>query len=213
MKMKIEFVTAPEKIRAGDTLQILLPGRIPYDESHLAMCRSAAEKTGAALITAPFIKDNRIVMAYLEEKTIVLQSACFFSNDAVGFEFGDDVEVFETRFGKVAMAVGNDALQPQYARLAALKGCQIMIAALFVEGEDYLMCGPWSAAQANCLAVAAGQPEGGQLILPCELTEDLSGFGRDSFEMEELKRAYAGFPIFDCMNTALFERYGEVPSQ
>ena len=210
--MRIEFVTKPEQIHAGDALQVLLPGRTPCDESHFAMCKSAVEKTGATLITAPFIKDNRIVMAYLEGEICVLQSACFLLDDAVGLASGDDIDVFETRLGKIAMAAGYDALQPQYARLAALRGCQIMIAALFAEGEDYLMCGPWSAAQANCLAVAAAQPEGGCLILPCELTENLSGFGRDSFETEELKRAYAGFPVFDCMNIALFERYGEVLS-
>jgi hypothetical protein len=72
------------------------------------------------------------------------------------------------------------------------------------------MTGPWSAAQANCLPIALARPEGGQLILPCVMTDDHSGFGRKSFDTGELPTAYEDFPIFRSLNPAFYHRYREV---
>ena len=75
---------------------------------------------------------------------------------------------------------------------------------------ELVMAGPWSVCQANCLPIALAQAKGGQLILPCPMTEDSSGFGRSRFDTEELAAAYREFPVFDTLNPAFYEKYREV---
>lgn len=209
--MEIKFIEEPEEISSAEALQVLLP-KVggPFDESHFEACRKAAAETGASVCTAPFIKDGRVSMAYIAPEGVVFQNACFLPESLSAFPQGTDVEVFETPFGKTAMAAGLDCLQPQYARLAALKGCCLMICSLWLAGEDYLMAGPWSASQANCMGIAAAQPKGGTLVLPCMLTRDMSGMERSRFLASELEEAYRGFPVFDCMTPSFYESYEEV---
>lgn len=208
--MKVEFITSPEEIRAGDALQVILPmDGGPYPRSHFEDCQKAAGETGSVVCTAPFENGGHISMAYISGGDVVLQHACFQPRGQESRVSGENVVVFETPMGRLAMACGVDSLQPQYARTAALRGCSLLVCGLWLSGERYLMAGPWSGAQANCMAMAAAQPEGGKLVLPCALTQDFSGFGLKEFEPEELARAYADFPVFDCMDMTLYMKYKE----
>ena len=208
--MKLEFIASPEQIRPSLALQVLLPrAGGPWPQQHLEACAKAVKQTGAIVCTAPFESNGRVAMAYIGPEGPVLQSACFLPAEPAGYTAGEDVTVFNTQFGALAMACGVDSLQPQYARAAALKGCQLLVCGLWQPGREYLLAGPWSGAQANCMAVAVAQPQEGQLLLPCTLTPDKSGFGRAKFEPQELAEAYKDFPVFDCMDASLYARYKE----
>jgi hypothetical protein len=78
------------------------------------------------------------------------------------------------------------------------------------EDTDLIMAGPWSVCQANCLPIALAQRSGGQVILPCSMTQDNSGFGRTDFDTDELAGAYREFPVFDSLNADFYERFREV---
>lgn len=208
--MKIEFAASPGDIKPSDGLQVMLPRQDkPYPKSHLAACEKAAKQTGVPVCTAPFENGEHISMAYIGQEGIFVQNACFLPGGLGKYKTGFDVEVFETTFGKVALACGLDILQPQYARAAAFKGCRLMVCGLWLPGRKYMMAGPWSNAQANCMAVVAAQPGKGRLVLPCKLTKDMSGLGSVSFEQGMLEEAYKDFPVFDCMDPGLYQRYGE----
>ena len=42
------------------------------------------------------------------------------------------------------------------------------------------------------------------------MTDDHSGFGRASFDTDELSAAYDSFPIFHSLNRPFYRRYREV---
>ena len=136
---------------------------------------------------------------------------CFLSKrEKELYSAGTDVQLVEMPFGRMALCCGADLFQPQFARLAALKGCVLLVASLPCSGGMPAETVAWGAVQANCLPVVLAQPTGGSLILPCDMTEDWSGVGRAGFDTKELPRAYDSFPVFDSFNAAFFERYGEV---
>ncbi len=209
-------------VNAG--IVVLLPrGDALFDESDIAEIKKYATENDVVVVTPPFAQDGAIVMGAVWRDGEAWQRACF---PAAGVAAGTDVEVCRTPHGLLALAPGEDIFQPQYARLCALKGCTLLIAsttALRTNGVDFpkpadlrnggdaalLLAGPWSAAQANCLPVAVATPAGGALILPCTLTSDGSGFGRYEFDSTEMQAAYDAFPIFDCLNSAVYAGYRE----
>ncbi len=170
-----------------------------------------AAYTGIPTVSPPYFADGYLVMTYRDAEQTVTQRACFFPDH--GFEAtlrGDDVTVFETRIGRAALAVAYDIFQPQYARLCAQRGCALVFAALPPAAQDFVTAGPWSVAQANNLIVSVAAAGGGQLIVPCALTKDLSGFSPDStVDVGKLAESYAGFPVFDSYNRAFCARYRE----
>lgn len=209
MKIEIDFVKKPEDLTPWSGLTVLLPG--PEPEEHLARCRRAVSRTGAALVTAPFVRSGQRGIACLTPEGETFQPMCFLSRrERELYSPGTDVQCVEMPFGRMALCCGEDLFQPQFARLAALKGCVLLVASLPCDGGMPAETVAWGAVQANCLPVVLAQPDGGRLLLPCDMTEDGSGLGRSSFNTEELPRAYAAFPVFDSFNAAFFERYGEV---
>lgn len=207
--MEVKFIDALSEFdtEQDGTLHVLLPAwGAPEPEAFFEECGQAAAK-GGCLVCPPFVREGYVSMAFFGPGGAVVQDACFLPPHLGEYKKGGDVLVFDTALGRLALAAGLDALQPQYARLAALKGCRLLVCSLWATGREYLMAGPWSAAQANCMAVAAAMPGAGRLVLPCALTADGSGFGRGGFSPEELARAYKDFPVFDCLNPALYRRY------
>jgi len=203
------------------TILMHLPRPEPIsDTEYPDRCRDYVKKTGMPLVSAPFLFENSVVIAWISPDDEALQRACF--PDA-GVVPGDDVLVFDTPLGRMAMCCDADIFQPQYARLAALRGCQLLLCSTArvriglalpspevlsrYSDEALFLAGPWASAQANGIAIAFAGLGGGRLILPCATTADNSGLGRTSFDFNELTLAAKEFPVFDCFNPGLYRRY------
>lgn len=204
MKIKIAFSSGLPPEVSADILQ-LLPGSPVPDLDSL---QSYAKARGIAVIIPPFLCEGQVVMACATPEELVLQPMCFPDED--GIVPGEDIVPVTFPWGKLALCCEADVFQPQYARFAALKGCSLMAVSFPWEDADLVMAGPWSVCQANCLPIALAQRVGGQLILPCPMTRDNSGFGRNSFDTEELTAAYREFPVFDSLNGGFYEKFREV---
>lgn len=204
MKIEITFSKNLPPDPKGQILQ-LLPGCSVPDMDTL---QHYAEEKKIAVITSPFLWEGHYGMACVTATERVFQPMCFPEQGDI--LPGEDIFPVKFPWGRLALCCEADVFQPQYARLAALKGCALMAVAFPWQDARLCMAGPWSVCQANCLPIALAQPEGGQLILPCPMTEDNSGFGRNSFDTDELPGAYRAFPVFDSLNPDFYERYREV---
>lgn len=204
MRIKVEFSPGLPCEPGGEILQ-LLPGS-PVPE--LDVLQAFAKTWNIAVITPVFLHEGQKVMACVTPAEWVLQPMCFPEEESV--LPGTDIFPVTFPWGKLALCCGVDVFQPQYARLAALKGCSLLAVSFPWEQETLVMAGPWSVCQANCLPIALAQPSGGQLILPCPMTQDQSGLGRTAFDTEELPGAYREFPVFDSLNGDFYEKYREV---
>lgn len=204
MKITVQFISDPQQIRS-DTVTVVLGDLAPET------LRSLSLERNAVLVAGPIERNGQLQMVCAAEGKLYYQSMCFLSQAQKSrFVPGTDVEAIPTPFGKIALCCGEDIFQPMYPRLAALKGCQLMIARLEAMEESLLIPGPWSACQSNCLPIALAVGDQGQLILPCAMTEKGDGFGADNFDTEALQAAYREFPIFDSLNPDLYRKYGEV---
>ena len=204
--MKIDILFSRTLVpEPGTALVQLLPGSPVPGMDDL---EAYAKQWNTAVITPPFPMDGSLVMACVTPLQTVLQPMCF-PDDAETIP-GEDVFPVTFPWGKLALCCEADVFQPQYARLAALRGCTMMAVSFPWQDAQLRMAGPWSACQANCLPIALAQPEGGQLILPCPMTEDLTGFGRSCFHTRELSHAYQAFPVFHSLNADFYETYREV---
>lgn len=193
--MKIQ-VTFPEDLRQ------VLPGTVAVvpGDPEPEQLRSLSLEKQAVLVGG----DPKKELICAVEGRLHRQRPCFTEGGAT------DVEIIPTPFGRIALCCGEDIFQPMYPRLAALRGCVLLIARLERMEDSLLIPGPWSACQSNCLPIALAVGNKGQLILPCAMTEDGSGFGKTAFTTEALREAYREFPIFDSLNKAFYRRYREV---
>jgi hypothetical protein len=211
MSTQIIYIKAPQQILRNTDIAVLLPCVFAEaDGDYLDRCRALSRKQArTALVTAPFLYGGRLCMAWLCGEDVVLQPACFAPEGNAGYQKGSDVQVFDTGFGRIAMAVGYDVFQPQYARLAALRGCQILFCGVgHLDSEQLVLAGPWSVAQANNLAVSVAGEQRGQLLLPCALTPGQSGFSPDGrVAPKDIDAAYRAFPVFDSLNTEFYRKY------
>jgi predicted amidohydrolase len=180
------------------------------------------KQIGKPLVTAPFAYNGGLAMAWLSDSVEVIQQACF--PDA-GLTMGDDIMVFESFYGKTALCCDADVFQPQYARLAALRGCRLLLVstgrlhlnqipspdALRQGGPDALfLAGPWAAAQANGLAVACAGVGGSCLIVPClEGNNGLYGLDMEQTEldMSMIDRASTAFPVWESYRPDVYLRF------
>lgn len=208
MEVSIQFIRRLSDYSSRACIAMLLPAEPqPAPEEMLRF----SQKHGVILISSPFPRKGQTVMACATPDGVFFQPQCFLSEvEEALYSPGTDLSVFPTPFGKIALCGGADIFQPQYARYAALKGCVLLAVSTKLDDPDLLIPGPWSACQANCLPTALALPEGGRLILPCVMTDDHSGFGRESFDTDELSAAYDSFPIFHSLNRPFYRRYREV---
>lgn len=204
MKITVEFIDNLHEIRSGTVAVVLT-------DSDPEILRELSQERNAVLIGGPLEREGQLQMVCASESRLWYQSMCFLSEEQKNrFVPGTDVEAIPTPFGKIALCCGEDIFQPMYPRLAALKGCRLLVARLENMEESLLVPGPWSAAQSNCLPIALAVGERGQLILPCAMTEKGDGFGTDGFDTEALQAVYREFPIFDSLNPDFYREYGEV---
>lgn len=204
MKIRIVFASDLHPDPGTEILQLLPGSSVPDMET----LQAYAAAWDIAVITPTFANEGRYVMACVTAENCVLQPMCFPQNSEICP--GEDIAVVEFPWGKLALCCEADVFRPQYARLAALKGCTLMAVSFPWEYAGLIMAGPWSVCQANCLPIALAQQSGGQVILPCPMTQDNSGFGRTDFDTDELAGAYREFPVFDSLNADFYERFREV---
>ena len=200
MKITPRFTDDPGKALPGSLT--LVSGT--WDPEELR--RISLEKS-AVLVGGPMEREGRLEMVCAVEGRLHRQSMCFPPEPFIP---GTDVEPVSTPFGTVGLCCGEDIFQPMYSRLAALKGCTLLIVRLEQMDETLLIPGPWSACQSNCLPVFLSAGDSTRLILPCAMTEKGDGFGEESFHTEALEEAYRSFPIFHSLNKAFYRRYREV---
>lgn len=204
MKITVRFVSDLQQT-LPDTVTVVM------GDFTLETLRKLSLERNSVLVGGPLERDRQLQMVCAVEGKLFYQSMCFLSAAQKDrFVPGTDVEVIPTPFGKIAMCCGEDIFQPMYPRLAALKGCGLLISGLERMEERLLLPGPWSACQSNCLPIALAAGERGQLILPCAMTEKGDGFGAESYDTEALQAAYREFPIFDSLNPGFYQKYGEV---
>lgn len=205
MNITLEFTTLEHSPSAGCSIALLSSQRACEPQGdYVAHCRAYADAAGCAVVSAPYENGGAMEMTLFMDGEEYTQRACFCE----GFEKqGDDVSVFETSLGRLALCCGDDIFQPQYARLAALRGAQMLLCSSHRDDETLRLYGPWGAAQANNMAVAFAGALGGELMLPCALTKDNSGRGRLAFDTNEIAAAYAEFPVWDSLNGAFYRRY------
>jgi predicted amidohydrolase len=60
-------------------------------------------------------------------------------------ETEDEIHLFSTGLGTVALCVDVDINAPAYARLARAKGAQLLIASQYIPVYDYNACRAWAA--------------------------------------------------------------------
>ena len=222
MRMEIVFIHEGERPAGSATVAMVLPGQQEIQpKEHLTKYRSLAKEMDIPLVTAPFAYEGGAAMAWISKEQEILQKACFPDD---GFSKGGDVNVFDTPWGSVALCCDADIFQPQYARLAALRGCKCLMGStarikidpvckympedLPIGGDrGFFFAGPWASAQANGIAIACAGQNGGSLILPCALTPQGNGLGESGFDPADLARAHREFPVFESMNPNLYERY------
>ena len=204
MNIKIIFSDRLIPDPDGQILQLLPDCPVPDPDT----LQDYAAKWNIGVITPAFYRNGQRGMTCVTPDQQIFQPMCFPEEK----DILSGVDIFPVTFpwGKLALCCEADVFQPQYARLAALRGCVLMAVSFPWQKEQLRMSGPWSVCQANCLPVALAQPEGGTLILPCPMTPDHSGFGRDRFDTGELAAAYREFPVFDSLNRDFYEKYREV---
>lgn len=126
----------------------------------------------------------------------------------------DEINVFKTPFAKIFMAVDVDIFSPETIRIATFLGADLIISGQFINPKDYndhlVRRGPWQQSQQNCIYIANVSNVAANIIGPCMVTQDKTGFLANNITSYPLQtkiipalrdEAYTTFPIFDSMNT------------
>ena len=205
MKINITFAHSLEEVPQSSICTLLCP--CPEPEELIR----ASRESGSAIIAGPVTRSGQYGLVCAVEEKIFFQPMCFLSEGQKAvYTPGTDVEVISTPWGKLALCCEEDLFQPMYPRAAALKGCLLLSARVSAMDDALRISGPWSACQSNCLPISLAREADGELILPCAMTADGSGFGESSIDTEALQKAYREFPIFESLNKDFYRRYREV---
>lgn len=169
-------------------------------------------------ITPLYECDGYLCVSAVTRDGAVTQRA-FSLNANYGYRPGDTLEPFTAGGTRCAITVDVDALRPEPYRVMALRGVQVVFCVRWIEparyNEDFVLFGPWSNAQANNLFVVDVNNVETNVICPCALSGDGTGFlarGRtDDFCIElPTERFYEGqrsFPVFQSYHEELYRAY------
>lgn len=150
-----------------------------------------------------------------------------------GITPGDDVQVFETPFGKVGISICMDAGYPEMGRIQRLLGADLVIDASANPDYYYELAslhGLWARVQENLFygvhSVMVGDIFGkiilrgkAKILAPCYLTEDITGFisvARSDttdelvvgeLDFEKLYKFRQDFDNVEIINTTLMKKY------
>lgn len=177
------------------------------------------------IVPGLYIEDNYLCLSLIDDKgkRIGKQKACHINiENFPELKRDSNLNIIDTPFARVFLCVDVDIYKPEVVRAAVFSGAEIIISVQYIQGNRYnesmVLAGAWQNAQQNCVYIINAHNFGGNIIGPCETTEDLSGFikrmrgpSESDFISANLSnkardKAYDNFPIFKTLNTGLYQK-------
>lgn len=185
--IKIAVVPPFEKPDPASDLVVFSPVKdyIPeYDtKEYLSQCMEYAMKNGVYLVPSVFSAFDYLCMTLIDREGNILgaQRAAHLNSLALShFRKAENLKIFPTELGSIALCVDVDIYHPAQLRLLKLMGAQLLVSSQFFQNRDYnrgrILSGPWNAAQQHNLTVVNVSNKRCCITAPCERTEDKSGF-------------------------------------
>lgn len=140
----------------------------------LAAAARYAKKYGVWLVSQRFLANDSLCLCLLspDGKPVGVSRATHLNLDyrSLRLHRADEIEVFDTDIGKIAMLVDVDIQMPHVVRQAALKGAEIIVASQFIQPydffEDRVVLGAKSAVGSNGVPVVAAVGSRGVIAAP-----------------------------------------------
>jgi predicted amidohydrolase len=101
---------------------IVLPELFHLKENDDEMIRELQSVMKDSFVVTSIVEDNQHVGVMFDKNRILLkQPQLHYSERHAWSKLGNELNIFDTEFGRVAIIVGNDAIYPETFRLAALQ--------------------------------------------------------------------------------------------
>lgn len=158
---------------------------IPEEEGadYLKRCARYARHSKVYLVPGLFILKNRLCACLIspQGKLLAVQQAAYLNLlQHPDLESGDQIQVFDTEFGRLALMVDVDLFHPEAVRCAAMQGAQAIIATQYFEPYDLtlprLRSGCWAMAQEHQLPILMTSNQLCAVAAPAPATEQKDGF-------------------------------------
>jgi predicted amidohydrolase len=201
-----------------------ITGREP--EKFICDAKEYAADNNIFLVPGLYIKDGFLCSCLIDNTGSIIgeQKGTHLNIDWFSdLKRATEINIIETPFGLIFLCVDVDIYKPEVIRIAALSGAEIIICSQFINSKDYseemILAGPWQEAQQNCLYILDSTNHGGNIIGPCNVTNDLTGYlARGGFKdniystLDSEKRiaAYESFPVFKSLNKNLYNRHNNM---
>lgn len=217
-----------EEINRNIQLGVFIEGDIPLilerePEKFISDAKEYAMSHNIFLVPGLYIKDEYLCSCLIDNTGRVLGEQKGTHLNMEWFSYlkrAAEINVIETPMGLVFLCVDVDIYKPEVIRIAALLGAEIVICSQYINSEDYseemILSGAWQEAQQNCLYIIDSTNHGGNIIGPCNVTEDLTGYLargniKDNInsllDYEKRNAAMVSFPIFSSLNKTLYNKY------
>jgi predicted amidohydrolase len=194
---------------------------IPFNDSteYIREIMMYARNNSCFVVSSLYEEEEHLNLCLVDNcgEFVGKQSAiCLNTRYLEKFKKENKLKLIETRMGKIFLAVDVDIYRPEIIRLAAFRGCDLIISSQYFHNNDFsierVLFGAWSESQANCKFVVNSTNFKSSIISPCELTKDRSGFTASSefgdvygeIDMLKTEMIYRNFPVFDTMNPLLY---------
>ena len=196
-----------------------------YDSSKMLIAaRRYARHYGVFVVPERFVAGGYLCLCLIspEGEVVGVQRACHLNLDYRGvFRRDDQIEVFDTPLGKIALIVDVDANMPQVNKCAVLKGANLLIQSQFVQLYDFfeerVHHSALNAALSNNVAVIGAVSGGGVLIggdgAVLQGYSELLPIGGELFlaEQTDFHRAAAGMSLLVAHRHCFTDRTGGQP--
>lgn len=193
------------------------------DDDFLEKWCEFATRNKVFIVPGLYIEDNYLCLCLIDDrgKVVGVQKACHINKENFPELIRDsNLNIIETPFARVFLCADVDIYKPELVRAAVFSGAEIIISVQYIQGnrcnESMVLAGAWQNAQQNCVYIINAHNFGGNIIGPCETSEDLSGFiKRMGSEANSISanlsskardKAYDSFPIFKTLNTDLYQK-------
>lgn len=192
-------------------------------EKFILVAREYAASQNIFLVPGLYIKDEYLCSCLIDNTGKVLgeQKGTHLNKEwFCGLKRASEIYVIETPIGLVFLCVDVDIYKPEVIRIAALLGAEIVICSQYINSKDYseamILSGAWQEAQQNCLYIIDSTNYGGNIIGPCNVTDDLTGYMargslndniHSTLDYEKRNTAIESFPIFKSLNKNLYNKH------
>lgn len=226
--LKAGIIKSGEKIDMDIQLGVFIEGDISAirgrdPERFISQAKEYAARQDIFLVPGLYIKDDSLCSCLIDNNGSVIgeQIATHLNNRYFGdLKRASEINIIKTSIGVIFLCVDVDIYKPEVIRIAALSGAEIIICSQFIDSKDIseemILAGPWQEAQQNCLYILDSNNHGGNIIGPCNVTDDLSGYLArggvkdniySTLDPEKRKAAYERFPIFKSLNRNLYNKH------